>query len=134
MKKRILLIGLLAIAILLSGCVQSPVCGNGIVEIGEKCDQSYCGATSECIDCECVTIEEPDCGLNPACVEDSECPGFIGPLRIGERYTPVCENGCCDFDYTPPTDGDPAQPNPPIDPSIPLDPSVPPFLPLQPIQ
>jgi hypothetical protein len=159
MKKGILLIGVLAAAILLSGCIEppacgngicengetwltcsadcgelppTPVCGNGIIETGEECDESYCKATSQCLDCECVPIEEPAC-VNPTCVDASECPGFVGSMRIGESYTPICENGCCGFDYTPPTEGNPIQPNNPVPPG-PINPPGTIFPPLQPIQ
>lgn len=109
MKKGILLIGLLAIAILLAGCLEPPICGNGIIESGEKCDQSYCGAAFQCLNCQCVPIEIPDCGLDYACTTASDCPGFNGPLQIGEEYIPICENGCCGFDHVTPS-----PPNPPL--------------------
>ena len=115
MKKGILLIGLLAIAILLSGCVQPPVCGNGIIESGESCDLSYCGAAWECKNCECIIIEQPECGFSESCATASDCPDFVGPLPVGEEYIPICEDGCCKFNHISPN-----PPNPPLNPPLPI--------------
>ncbi len=55
MKKLLTTLIAIIALVLASGCVQPPVCGNGIVEQGEECEtDEQCLSTEVCEKCECV--------------------------------------------------------------------------------
>ncbi len=82
MEKEILLIGLLAFAIALSGCIEpeptGPVCGNGIcedVETDLSCPEDCPSYTTACINESCTVVE----GSGPEeCQVDSDCQADSG--------------------------------------------------------
>jgi len=46
--------------VLISGCIQQSVCGNGIVEFGEQCDGNGCPTGKVCTEkCKCEIPEIP---------------------------------------------------------------------------
>ena len=58
MKKRYIFLILLLVVISLTGCQQS-VCGNGVIEGGEGCDNSECSGVNFCNEqCVCESIPE----------------------------------------------------------------------------
>ena len=92
MKKEILLIGLLAFAIALSGCLEPEptehVCGNGICENGEtdlSCPEDCPSFTTACINESCTIVE----GSGPEeCQVDSDCQAASGN---GESFASAIE-------------------------------------------
>ena len=82
MKKELFLIGLLAFAIALSGCLDpeptGPVCGNGIcenVETDLSCPEDCSSYTTACINGICTIVE----GSGPEeCQIDSDCQATSG--------------------------------------------------------
>lgn len=82
MKKELFLIGLLAFAIALSGCIEpvptGTVCGNGICEDGEtdlSCPEDCPSFTTACINESCTIVE----GSGPEeCQVDSDCQAASG--------------------------------------------------------
>ena len=88
-----------ALAILLSGCIQPPVCGNGICEIGETqtcpedCFVSICGNGV------CEAGETPlncpeDCKETPECIKE----GGTGTSSVDKCCAGLTEVGNCTGD------------------------------------
>lgn len=79
--KYFVLIGLIAFALLLSGCVEQPVCGNGLCEPSENhetCPQD-CPLIESHLECQaqaCVEVQGP--GVDE-CATDADC---LGPNQI----------------------------------------------------
>jgi uncharacterized repeat protein (TIGR01451 family) len=109
MKNKFLLIIILGIFLIssISACKQVPVCGNGIIESGEECDDGNNDNGDGCSSiCE-IEIPEPICGDG---VLDSgeECDD-----GNSDDYD-LCSNDCqiqyCDFEFTKTDSVDPVSP------------------------
>jgi len=76
-----------------SQCIQTynPVCGNGVIEIGEECDQGQNGGS--CCTAQCTFTAGSECQAGECC---SNCK-FKLPTRCGPVNKPgYCANGKCE--------------------------------------
>jgi len=66
------------------------ICGNDIIEAGEQCDGSGCGADEECLACKCqsIILPSPICG-NGLIETSEECD------QTGCKADQVCVNCLC---------------------------------------
>ncbi|MFH1787195.1 MAG: DUF4215 domain-containing protein [archaeon] len=68
-----------------------PVCGNGILESGEECDDGNQISGDGCSsDCECEMPAEPECWDDEDCNTGYSC---VEGICIGDIPEPVCGNG-----------------------------------------
>lgn len=79
MRKEILLVGLLAFAIAVSGCIEpvEPVCGNGVCDQGETpstCSQDCTDYHTECKNQKCTVVEGTG---TDACSVDADCRAAV---------------------------------------------------------
>lgn len=89
--ERVSLLGLLGLAALSSACTElgpigAGVCGNGVIESGEDCDQGggQCIPAGQPFECRLTCESDPECPTGWRCGADAVCREPTGSFEVGE--------------------------------------------------